>query len=68
MNFWNCFQTVCAKFRDCFRTVRVKISGLFLDNPDRIFGTDFRQSGTWFGFGFDIRLMSLGLWCVLVSQ
>ena len=30
-------------------TVRVKISGLFLDSSDRI----FKQSETWFGFGFD---------------
>ena len=27
--------------------------GLFLDSQDRIFGTIFGQSGTWFGFGFD---------------
>ena len=44
-----------AKFSDCFRIVRVNISGLFSDSPDRIFGTIFGQSGTWFGFGFDPR-------------
>ena len=33
---------------DYFRTVRVEFSGLFLDSPDRIFGTVFKQSGTDF--------------------
>ena len=26
--------------------------GLFSDSPNMIFGTVFRQSDTWFGFGF----------------
>ena len=47
------FQTVHAKFRDCYQTIRVKISGLFSYSQDMIFITVFGQSGTWFGFGFD---------------
>ena len=43
-NFLDYFRTVQAEFRDCFRTVQVEISGLFLENPDRIFKTIFGQS------------------------
>ena len=49
----DCFQTVWAKFWDCLRTVRVKISGLVSDNPNRIFETVFGQSQTVLRFGFD---------------
>ena len=52
-NFRDCFRTVRAKFQDCFQTVRVEFLGLFSDNPDKIFGTVFGQSGTGLRFGFD---------------
>ena len=52
-NFRDCFRTVRAEFRDYFWTVRVEFSGLFLDRPDRIFGTVFGQSKTRLRFGFD---------------
>ena len=35
--FWDYFWTVWAKFRDCFRTIQVKISGFYSDSPDIIF-------------------------------
>ena len=47
-------------FRDCFRTVRVEFSRLFLDSHDRIFGTIFRQSRTVLRFGLILGLMSSG--------
>ena len=49
MNFWNYFRTVRVEFR----TVRVEISGLFLDSPDRNFRNVFRQSRTMLRFCFD---------------
>ena len=33
--------------------VRAEFSGLFLNRPDRIFGTIFGQSWTMLKFGFD---------------
>ena len=46
--------TIWAEFRDCFRTVRVEISRLFLDSPDRNFKTVFEMMfGTELRFGFD---------------
>ena len=53
MNFRDYFWTAPAEFWDCFRTVRVEFSRLFLDNHDRIFGTIFRHSRTMLRFGFD---------------
>ena len=40
-------------FLDCFRTIQAEFSGLFLDRPDKIFGTIFGQSWTVLKFGFD---------------
>ena len=53
MNFLDFFQTILAKFRDCFWTVLVKIYGLISKNPDKIFGTVFNHSRTVLRFGFD---------------
>ena len=47
------FWTVLVEFWDCFRTVWVEFSKLFLDSHDRIFGIIFRQSQTVLRFGFD---------------
>ena len=38
-NFWDYFRTIRTEFCDCFWTVRVESSGLFLDSPDVIFKT-----------------------------
>ena len=46
------FRIVWYKFRDCFCSVWAKFSGLFVDNPDRIFGTIFGQSRTVSRFRF----------------
>ena len=53
-----------ATHRNCFRTVRVKISELFLDSPNRIFVTIFRQFGTCFRFGFDLGTDVFGFYGV----
>ena len=44
---------IFRNFWDCFQTIRAEFSGLFLDNPDMIFGTVFRQSRTGLRFGFN---------------
>ena len=63
-NFRDCLLTVRAEFRDCLRTVQVEISGLFSDNPNRIFGIVFKQSGTGLRFGFDLETDVFGFYGV----
>ena len=57
-----------AEFRDCFRTVRVEISRLISDSPDRIFGTIFGPSWTVLRFVLIPRLMSSGLGCLFCDE
>ena len=64
MNFWDYFRTIWAKFRDCFRIVRVEISGLLSDSPNRIFRTIFEQSQTMLRFGFDLGTDVFGFYGV----
>ena len=52
-NFFDCFRTVRAEFRECVQIVQVEFLGLFSDSQEIIFGTVFEQSGTGFRFGFD---------------
>ena len=52
-NFQDYFGQSGLNFWDCFQTVWVEFSGLFLDSQDRIFKTVFWQSQTVFRFGFD---------------
>ena len=58
------FSDSLVEFWDCFMTIRVKFSRLFLDNSDRIFGTIFGKSKIGLRFGFDPRIDVFGF-CVV---
>ena len=51
-NFRDYFWIVQANFRDCVLIVRVEFSGLFSNNPEKIFGIVFMQSQTMLRFVF----------------